>query len=73
MLLLLPDGNLASGSLDMTVKIWDVEKGSLKATLTGHTHAVCALAVVGNNRIASGSGDETVKVWNYWMAVVGSA
>jgi hypothetical protein len=33
-------GALASASADKTVKLWDVETGSAKRTLTGHTHSV---------------------------------
>lgn len=36
---------LVSGSWDGTAKIWDVETGKVKETLTGHTHAVSVLTL----------------------------
>ena len=32
----LPEGRIASGSLDKTVKIWNVDSGTCLHTLTGH-------------------------------------
>ena len=36
-LVVLPNGDLASGSADNTIKIWNPNDGTLKRTLTGHT------------------------------------
>ena len=60
------DGRLAvSGSEDGTVKVWDVESGSERATLAGHTGWVNAVAVTADGRLAvSGSGDRTVRIWD---------
>jgi WD40 repeat protein len=47
-LAILSNGNLASGSADSTVKIWNPSTGSLVYTLTGHTNAVWTLATLPN-------------------------
>ncbi|HEY76402.1 MAG TPA: hypothetical protein G4O00_09510 [Thermoflexia bacterium] len=61
-----PDGRWAlSGSLDGTVKVWDVATGRLLRSLEGHTDWVRAVAVSPDGRrIVSGSDDGTVKVWD---------
>jgi hypothetical protein len=65
-LVLLPDGRLASGSRDKTIKLWSLDGGGggkCVATLAGHTDTVKALAVLPDGRLASGSWDKTIKVW----------
>jgi WD40 repeat protein len=60
----LTNGNLASGSLDGIIKIWNPNTGSLIYTLTGHTNGVTTLAALPNGNLASGSYDNTIKIWN---------
>ena len=56
---------LATGSIDATIKIWDVTTGRLKRTLRGHKSWVNALAFDSvNGRLISGSSDGTIKIWN---------
>ncbi len=56
---------IASGSDDKTVKIWDLATGQCSATLSGHGNSVTAVAwSADGSRIASGSYDETVKIWD---------
>ncbi len=62
-LVTLPNGNLASGSNDMTVKIWNTNNGSLLYSFAGHTNYVYRLAILPNGNLASGSYDKTVKIW----------
>jgi WD40 repeat protein len=52
-----PDGKtLASGSLDETIKLWDVADGKEKATLQGHSQCVNSVAFSPDGKIlASGS------------------
>jgi WD40 repeat protein len=63
-LAVLPDGRLASGSGDHTIKLWDPATGSCAATLKGHSYQVTALAVLPGGGLASGSGDGTIKLWD---------
>ncbi|MEL0597786.1 MAG: serine/threonine protein kinase, partial [Planktothrix rubescens PR222] len=60
-----PDGRtLASGSLDTTIKLWDVQSQGQIATLTGHSDVVYSVAFSPDGRtLASGSWDTTIKLW----------
>jgi len=56
---------LASGSLDKTVKLWNVQSGDCVRTLEGHSSGVISVAWSGDSQtLASGSHDKTVKLWN---------
>ncbi len=61
-----PDNNLLfSGSRDHSVKIWDLESGTVKATLEGHTGAIVDTCADSNGTVlASASLDSTIKLWN---------
>jgi WD40 repeat protein len=61
-----PDGKqLASGSSDNTVHIWDIATGQSLQELEGHSKAVSAVAFSSDGRrLASGSYDRTVRVWD---------
>lgn len=52
---------LVSGSLDNTVKVWDIESGKVMRTLFGHIEGVWAVAC-NDMRLVSGSHDRTIKV-----------
>lgn len=52
---------LISGSLDNTIKVWEVETGKVMRTLFGHIEGVWAVAC-DKLRLASGSHDRTIKV-----------
>lgn len=54
---------LISGSLDNTIKIWDIDNAKAVRTLFGHIEGVWAVAS-DNLRLVSGSHDRTIKVWN---------
>lgn len=61
-----PNGmELASGSLDATVKIWDISSGELKAIFRGHKAGVLDVAwSPSGNLIASSSSDKSIIIWN---------
>nr|MDZ8288500.1 ribosome assembly protein 4 [Nostoc sp. ChiSLP01] len=61
-----PNGQqLASASLDNTIKIWDFSSGQLLKTLTGHSDRVISVAYSSNGQqLASASDDKTIKIWN---------
>ena len=61
-----PDGKqLASGSLDKTVRVWDVATGATLQILEGHSSVVDAVAFSPDGKqLASGSSDKTVRVWD---------
>jgi F-box/WD-40 domain protein MET30 len=52
---------LVSGSLDNTVKLWDIETGEATRTYFGHLEGVWAVAT-DKMRLVSGSHDRTIKV-----------
>ncbi|RAP30725.1 hypothetical protein DID76_03365 [Candidatus Marinamargulisbacteria bacterium SCGC AG-414-C22] len=55
---------LASGSKDTAIKIWDFHTGKELKTLAGHSRSVRALTHLGAGQLASGSNDTTVKIWD---------
>ncbi|KAA6414440.1 MAG: hypothetical protein FRX48_01189 [Lasallia pustulata] len=61
-----PDGKqLASGSHDQTVRIWDAATGATLQTLEGHSNLVNAVAFSPDGKqLASGSYDKTVRIWD---------
>ena len=61
-----PDGTqLASGSDDKTVRVWNVQTGTEDKQLEGHTGWVNSVAwSLDGAQLASGSDDEIVRVWN---------
>jgi len=59
-----PDGRLASGSDDETVRLWNLKTGAELARLEGRGGGVRALAVLPDGRLASGSDDKTVRLWD---------
>ncbi len=64
-LAVLPDGRLASGSDDKTVRVWRPSTGACEAVLEGHTNGVYALdAVLPDGRLACGLHDGTVRLWS---------
>ena len=61
-----PEGTLvASGSVDHTIRIWELETGRMLKILRGHSDTVRCLAFSPDGQIlASGSTDRTIRIWN---------
>lgn len=54
---------MVSGSLDTSIRVWDVETGACKHTLMGHQSLTSGMELR-NNTLVSGNADSTVKVWD---------
>jgi WD40 repeat protein len=61
-----PDGTkLVSGSIENKVRVWNVENGSMVATMVGHTMAITGVAFLSNGeKVVSASSDGTIRVWS---------
>ena len=65
-LLDLQNDNIASGSDDNIITIWNIFSGLITGTLIGHTQPIVSLAYLSFDQIASGShiNDSSIIIWN---------
>ncbi len=55
-------GEVATGSLDKTVAIWDARTGKWQQTLKDHADAVFGVAYSPDGKLATASGDRSAKL-----------
>jgi len=60
----LSDNILLSGSLDSTIRIWNVEKGTSKKFRHGHSSSVNTLVLNPNENIIISCSKDMIKVWD---------
>jgi WD40 repeat protein len=63
-LALIDDRHLASGSVDKTIRIWDLGSQETVKILEGHEGSVTGLATISSRFLASASEDQTIKLWD---------
>lgn len=62
-MVVLPDGRLATGSWDTTIRVWDLTTATSQV-LRGHTKTIKCLVILPDGRLASGSWDKTIQLWD---------
>lgn len=55
---------LVRGSIDKTIKIWNMSSETCRTTLYGHTQTIRAIIKINNNTIVSCSEDMLIKLWD---------
>jgi WD40 repeat protein len=56
---------VTGGSVDGTVKVWDVSNGALKTTLKGGSSNAIIDVDIAHHFVAGGGSDKTCRVWNF--------
>ncbi|KAJ7510906.1 chromatin associated protein [Mycena galericulata] len=70
-----PDGRfLATGAEDERVRIWDIDKRTIRAVFEGHHQDIYSLDFSADGRrLVSGSGDASVRVWDLEASLASSS
>jgi len=56
--------HLASGSIDKTIRIWDLGSQETVRVLRGHEREVTGLASISSRLLVSASQDQTIRLWD---------
>ncbi len=64
-LIKLNERQIASGSWDASIRIWDSVDGNCLKTHEGHTNYVWCLIKLNERQIASGSFDSSIRIWDF--------
>ena len=56
---------LASGSIDGTIKLWDLQTGTLIRTISAHSEGVRDIVFAPNGRTLASGGVENIKLWDW--------
>ena len=58
-------GNVITGSVDKTVRMWDIRSGECSQILQGHIDTVCCVHLHRKSGyLLTGSADHTVRIWD---------
>jgi len=60
----LSNGDVVSGSADMTLRVWNLWRRRAIHTLTGHSEWVQKVIELKDKTVASASDDDTVRIWD---------
>jgi WD40 repeat protein len=63
-MVLLKNGDLATGCFNGDILIWDLTSGQVKKHLIGHTDMILSLSSLDNQTLASSSLNKQVYIWN---------
>jgi WD40 repeat protein len=53
------------GSVDGTVKVWNIANGALKTTLKGGSSNAIIAVDISSRLVAGGGSDKTCRIWNF--------
>ena len=58
-------GLLATGSLDKSIRVWELPSGAMKFQMKGHGEAICSVSFQTANQLLLSAGlDRTLRTWN---------
>ena len=60
----LGNGMLASGSMDFTICIWQINRGHCLETLSSHAQSIEKLILLDHSKLASLALNEPIRIWN---------